>query len=143
MRIEALPEYEPPLAEADEERWSTPPSRPPTWTVHGPARDIAWRLMTLCLEALSGERTLPQLHGVLSGPVWEAMLTRTRAPTRGRFRLVTMRLCQVRADIVEFAATTRFMPAHMPGRWVARAFAGRLEEREGRWLCTYLRPVGF
>ncbi|GLZ38469.1 Rv3235 family protein [Actinokineospora sp. NBRC 105648] len=145
MRVTALPPYEPPIAEYLEERWATPPAN--QWS-QGPLRDdrttreLSWRMLLLLMECLEGKRPLTQLHTILTPPVYEAMLTRTRTPSRLAHRLMSLRTCHVAPGVVEICASVRVSPRTYPDAWRLRAVAGRLAQTNGTWRCTALRLVG-
>ncbi|GAA3017022.1 Rv3235 family protein [Actinokineospora globicatena] len=144
MRINALPDYEPPLAEADEERWFTPPASPsPNRTIRGAPREATWRLVTLLLEALEGKRQVAHLHGMLPPAVYEGLLTRAKGNGRTLYRLAHLHTSEVAPGVVELAATIRIVRADHPDSWHAKTCFGRMEQLEGHWHCTILRLIGF
>ncbi|PPK69837.1 Rv3235 family protein [Actinokineospora auranticolor] len=144
MRIEPVPDYDTPVPEAFEERWTTPPAwvPGPRWTIATPTRHTTWRMLTMLLEALDGRRPLAHLHASLAPQVYEAMLTRTHNP-RTHHRLSTLHTFEPAPGIVEIAATIRVHPLDRTTKWRLQALAGRLEQTSGTWICTLLRPVGF
>ncbi|SER84173.1 Rv3235 family protein [Actinokineospora terrae] len=143
MRINALPEYEPPLAEADEERWFTPPAWPvPARVIRGAPREACWRLVTLLLEALEGKRQVAHLHGMLPGAAYEGLLTRAKGG-RTQYRLLRLHVEEVAVGVVEMAATVRVVPLERAEGWHVKVCLGRMEQVEGEWRCTVLRLVGF
>lgn len=162
-----LPEYQPPLRlvppdpdEFDLEdptvRWHTPRAVPgpgyrlpdpppprdcPVWDEPGAVRDQMWRLLSLILEVFDGRRTITQLRGVISPPVFEALATRSQhtAGAGRQHRLRTLHTCRPARGVLEICGTVAITA---PGaRPHAITLAARVEQHQGHWLCTALRPL--
>lgn len=163
LRWSTLPEYQPPLRivppDPDEfdfddptVRWATPPPVPiralpdppppedcPVWDEPGPVRDTQWRLLCLILEVLDGRRATGHLRGFVTPSVYESLITRRSRHIPGRqHRLRTLHTCRPARGVLELCGTV----AVTTGKHTrALAITARVEEHNGRWLCTVLRPL--
>ncbi|GAA2963549.1 hypothetical protein LV75_004792 [Actinokineospora diospyrosa] len=144
MQVDILQDFEPPLIEAFEDRWSTPPAATArTRTIRGAPREASWRLLTLVLETLEGKRQAWQLHGMLPGDAYEGILTRARDGGKTHYRLLRLHTAATAAGVMEVASTVRIVPMGQPEAWHVKACVGRWEQEAGQWRCTTLRFMGF
>ncbi|MBM7770027.1 hypothetical protein JOD54_000231 [Actinokineospora baliensis] len=144
MQLDILQDFEPPLIEAFEERWSTPPaSSARVRAIRGAPREASWRLLTLVLETLEGKRQIGQLHAMLPGDAYEGILTRTRGSGKAQYRLLRLHTTTTAPGVVEVMSTVRIVPIGRPESWHVKACIGRWEQEAGLWRCKTLRFMGF
>lgn len=122
------------------ERWTTPrPLTAPQLTLDTETPDDAQlrTILTKVLEVLDGRRHIAQLRALLTGPVYEATLTRLRTmPPATRYQLYSVHTCWPNQDVVEMTGRLETL---RPGYRRAQALAARMERREGVWMCVFLR----
>ncbi|CCG04925.1 Rv3235 family protein [Blastococcus saxobsidens] len=101
-----------------------------------PVGEVARRLVTMALEALTGRRPLAQLQPLTTVGVYAAMSAgrRPRWCAEGNAPVIVgrLRVCEPVDGVAEISAV-----AHRNGR--AHAVAARLEGIDGRWRCTALQ----
>jgi hypothetical protein len=127
-----------------EERWASPrPVVEPQVTVvprdspdNGPYR----QMLTRVLEVLDGRRPIGQLRSLLTGPIFEATLTRLRMtpPSGVRYQLQSVHSCRPGPDVVELCGRVEVTRGGSHERR-AVALTARLELHFGAWQCVFLR----
>jgi hypothetical protein len=103
--------------------------------------DGAFMLMlTKIVEVLDGRRQVGQLQTLLSGPVYEATVTRLRVtpPTGFRHQIQSVHSCRPAMDSVELCARVETVHIGKEKNRV-RALVARLERRHAQWQCVFLR----
>jgi hypothetical protein len=148
VRLSELPDFEPPqlwLPPDPDERldddWYPPPPpqlvyHPPTWDEPGDLRDHVHLFVLRVLEVLNGRRPVVHLWGLVTGHIYESMLTRTQHATGHQHRLNTLRTCAPAYDKLELCATVLVTAGRTPQ---LVTMAARLEHRRERWIFTVLR----
>lgn len=142
--LRPLLEYEP--DDESPRRWSSlrpvrvpqlvlaaaPPGEPPVEEV------TLWMLVRRMLEVLDGRRPIAQLHSLLPGAAFEALLTRLRTIRPGtRHKLFRLRTCFPTKRAVEVTAVIEVTDPGGATRVIAAA--ARFERVGDRWPCTALR----
>lgn len=148
FHLRPLPEYEPDDVARPPRRWSSlrPVRGPQLELASGgpgepPVREVTlWMLIRRMLEVLDGRRPIGQLHSLLPGAAFEALLTRLRTTRPGtRHKLTRLRTCFPTIVAVEVTAVIEVTDPDGDTRVIAAA--ARFERDGDRWPCTALRLI--